>query len=125
MLGSVRSPSTVPFTDPMTLISAIAGANGPADDAYLGHVAIVRGSLSQPQLIEVNYNAVQGARPRTSSSVSGDIVYVLFPLSLPDRICHPDREHLRPNLGRQTWAPAVLGSRTSVGVAVPVAPTIH
>jgi polysaccharide export outer membrane protein len=126
VLGSVRSPSTVPFTDPMTLISAIAGANGPADEAYLGHVAIVRGSLSQPQLIEVNYNAVLRGKAPNILLEPGDIVYV--PLS-PYRYL-TEYATLIVNTFAQTWTAnmgtrAVLGSRTSVGVAVPVAPTIH
>jgi protein involved in polysaccharide export with SLBB domain len=126
VLGSVRSPSTVPFSDPMTLISAIAGANGPADEAYLGHVAIVRGSLSQPQLIEVNYNAVLRGKAPNIALEPGDIVYV--PLS-PYRYL-TEYAQLIVNTFAGTWTAnmgtrAVLGSSSSVGVAVPVAPTIH
>jgi protein involved in polysaccharide export with SLBB domain len=126
VLGSVRSPSTVPFTDPMTLISAIAGANGPADEASLGHVAIVRGSLSQPQLIEVNYNAVIRGKAPNITLEPGDIVYV--PLS-PYRYL-TEYANLIVNTFAGTWTAnmgsrAVLGSSGAVGVAVPVAPTIH
>jgi protein involved in polysaccharide export with SLBB domain len=105
VLGSVRSPSTVPFSDPMTLISAIAGANGPADEAYLGHVAIVRGSLSQPQLIEVNYNAVLRGKAPNIALEPGDIVYV--PLS-PYRYLTEYAQLIvnSPVPGPPTWAPA-------------------
>ncbi len=124
VLGSVRTPSTVPFSDPMTVISAIAGANGPTDDAYLGHVAIVRGSLSQPQLIEVDYNAVTHGKAPNVLLEPGDIVYV--PLS-PYRYL-TDYVRLIVNTFAQTWS-ANMGSRavlgTSVGVAVPVSPTSH
>jgi polysaccharide export outer membrane protein len=125
VLGSVLSPRTVPFSDPMTLISAIAGANGPAENAYLGHVAIVRGSLSQPQLIEVDYNAVLHGKAPNVLLEPGDIVYV--PLS-PYRYI-TDYARLIVNTFAQTWSAnmgtrAVLGS-TSVGVAVPVSPTVH
>jgi polysaccharide export outer membrane protein len=125
VLGSVLTPRTVPFSDPMTLISAIAGANGPADNAYLGHVAIVRGSLSQPQLIEVDYNAVLRGKAPNVLLEPGDIVYV--PLS-PYRYL-TDYANLIVNTFVRTWA-ANMGARavqggTPVGVAVPVGPTIH
>ncbi|HXC98244.1 MAG TPA: SLBB domain-containing protein [Verrucomicrobiae bacterium] len=125
VLGSVVTPRTVPFSDPMTLISAIAGANGPADNAYLGHVAIVRGSLSQPQLIEVDYNAVLRGKAPNVLLEPGDIVYV--PLS-PYRYI-TDYANLIVNTFVRTWA-ANMGTRavegtTTVGVAVPVGPTGH
>jgi polysaccharide biosynthesis/export protein len=125
VLGSVRSPSTVPYNDPMTLISAITGANGPADNAYLGHVAIVRGSLNQPQLIEVDYNAVLRGKAPNVTLEPGDIVYV--PLS-PYRYL-TDYADLIVNTFVRSWA-ANMGTRmveggTPLGVAVPVGPTIH
>ena len=125
VLGSVLSPRTVPFSDPMTLISAIAGANGPAENAYLGHVAIVRGSLSQPELIEVDYNAVLRGKAPNVLLEPGDIVYV--PLS-PYRYI-TDYANLIVNTFVRTWS-ANMGTRaveggTPVGVAVPVGPTIH
>ena len=65
VLGAVKFPRAVPYTDGMTLVSAMASASGattvdwfvpgsetygPQPDAYLSHVAIVRGSLSNPQM---------------------------------------------------------------------------
>jgi polysaccharide export outer membrane protein len=124
VLGSVRTPSAVPYADPMTVISAIAGANGPADNAYLNHVAIVRGSLSQPQLIEVNYKDVTHGKAPNILLEPGDIVYV--PLS-PYRYLK-DYVQLIVNSFALSWS-ANMGSRavlgTSVGVSVPVSPTSH
>jgi polysaccharide export outer membrane protein len=124
VLGSVVTPSSVPFSDPMTVISAIAGANGPTADAYLGHVAIVRGSLNQPQLIEVDYNAVTHGKAPNLVLEPGDIVYV--PLS-PYRYL-TDYVQLIVNTFASTWS-ANMGSRavlgTSVGVAVPVSSIGH
>jgi polysaccharide biosynthesis/export protein len=125
VLGSVNSPRTVPFSDPMTLISAIAGANGPAYNAYLSHVAIVRGSLSQPELIEVDYNAVLRGKAPNVTLEPGDIVYV--PLS-PYRFL-TDYANLIVNTFVRTWA-ANMGTRaveggTPVGVAVPVGTLGH
>jgi protein involved in polysaccharide export with SLBB domain len=125
VLGSVNSPRTVPFSDPMTLISAIAGAGGPAFNAYLSHVAIVRGSLSQPELIEIDYNAVLRGKAPNVTLEPGDIVYV--PLS-PYRFL-TDYANLIVNTFVRTWA-ANMGTRavqggTPVGVAVPVGAPIH
>ncbi len=126
VLGSVLTPRTEPFSDPMTLISAIAGANGPTTEAYLSHVAIVRGSLSQPQLIDVNYmDILQGKAPNVLLE-PGDIVYV--PLS-PYRFI-TEYAKLIVTTFAQTWTAnegvrAVIGNGTSVGVAVPVVPNGH
>jgi polysaccharide export outer membrane protein len=117
------NPRTVPFSDPMTIISAIAGANGPTSEAYLTHVAIVRGSLSQPQLIEVNYMDVLRGKSPNVILEPGDIVYV--PLS-PYRYI-TDYAKLIVTTFAQTWTAnegvrAVVGNG-QVGVSVPVVPT--
>ena len=124
VLGSVRTPMAVPFADPMTVISAISGANGPTPDAYLNHVAIVRGTLSQPELIEVDYNAVAHGKAQNVLLEPGDIVYV--PLS-PYRYL-TEYAQLIVNTFATTWS-ANMGSRavlgTSVTVAVPVSSGGH
>jgi polysaccharide biosynthesis/export protein len=90
VLGAVRFPRAMPYTDGMTLVSAMAGGAGATTmdwivpgttysytpDAYLSHVAIVRGSLSQPQLIVVDYGAVIKGRARDVALEPGDIIYV-------------------------------------------------
>jgi protein involved in polysaccharide export with SLBB domain len=89
VLGAVKSPRSVPYTDKMTLVSAMAIASG-ADtvdwfvpgnygvmaDAYLSHVAIVRGSLSEPQMSVVDYGAIIKGKARDMLLEPGDIVYV-------------------------------------------------
>ena len=79
VLGAVVKPTTVSYTDPMTLMAAISAANGPAPEAYLSHVAIVRGSLTKPTLTEVDFGAVMHGRAPNVKLEPGDIVYV--PLS--------------------------------------------
>jgi polysaccharide biosynthesis/export protein len=89
VLGAVRFPRSVPYTDRMTLVSAMASATGAATvdwfvpgnygvmaDAYLSHVAIVRGSLSEPQLSVVDYGAIIKGKARDVLLEPGDIVYV-------------------------------------------------
>ena len=90
VLGAVRFPRAVPYTEQTTLVSAIAGGNGPVKfallsgvdsgpmtpDAYLSHVAIVRGSLAEPQVAVVDYNAVIKGQAPDVRLEPGDIVYV-------------------------------------------------
>jgi protein involved in polysaccharide export with SLBB domain len=89
VLGAVKSPRAVPYQEPMTVSSAIAGADGPVlyewltpstggrvTDAFLGHVAIVRGSLAKPEIAVVDFNAIRKARAPDVRLEPGDIVYV-------------------------------------------------
>jgi polysaccharide biosynthesis/export protein len=89
VLGSVKFPHAVPYTDEMTLVSAMASASGASTvdwfvpgsygrsaDAYLSHVAIVRGSLSEPQMSVVDYGAIIKGKARDVLLEPGDIVFV-------------------------------------------------
>ena len=76
VLGAVRAPHAVPFTDNVTLVSAIASAYGPVKDAYLTHVAIVRGSMSDPKLTVVDYHAIITGQAHDVRLEPHDIVYV-------------------------------------------------
>jgi polysaccharide biosynthesis/export protein len=91
VLGAVAAPRNLPYTDGMTLVSALAGASGATTvdwvvpgstyygvqaDAYLSHVAIVRGSLSEPRMIVVDYGAIVKGGARDVALEPGDIVYV-------------------------------------------------
>jgi protein involved in polysaccharide export with SLBB domain len=89
VMGAVRFPRTVPYSERMTLVSALAGASGPAKvewlaqqnvgimpDAYMSHVAIVRGSLAQPQIAVVNAGDILKGKAPDVALEPGDIVYV-------------------------------------------------
>ncbi|HVV02106.1 MAG TPA: polysaccharide biosynthesis/export family protein, partial [Verrucomicrobiae bacterium] len=90
VLGAVTAPRAVPYVEPMTLVSAVSGANGPmhfdiplgtdngpfTKDAYLSHVAIVRGSVSQPQIAVVDYKAIVKGRAQDVLLEPGDIIFV-------------------------------------------------
>lgn len=76
VLGAVTQPQAVQYVKNMTLMQAIAGAYGTIRDAYLAHVMIVRGSLTQPQVAALNYyDIVQGKSPDVPLQPN-DIVYV-------------------------------------------------
>ncbi len=89
VLGAVRTPRSVAYSDGMTLVSAMANASGASTmdwfvvgfygvqpDAYLSHVAIVRGSLSQPKMIVADYGAIIKGRAPDVLLEPGDIIYV-------------------------------------------------
>jgi len=78
VIGAVGFPRVVPFQSGMTVASAIGQAGGTAPEAFLSHVAIVRGSMSQPRIAIVDYKAiVTGTRPNPVLEPH-DIVYVPY-----------------------------------------------
>ena len=73
----------------MSLVSAISGAESSVrydwfsrgegifmKDAYLSHVAIVRGSLAQPKVLVVNYSAILKGHAMDVPLEPGDIIFV-------------------------------------------------
>jgi len=89
VLGAVKAPRAVPYQEPMTLSSAIAGAEGPVfyelftpstsgrvTDAYLTHVAVVRGSLARPEVAVVDYRAILKSGAPDIRLEPGDIIYI-------------------------------------------------
>jgi polysaccharide export outer membrane protein len=78
VLGAVIQPRPVPYVEGMTVAGAIASAYGTLPDAYLPHVAVVRGSLAEPQLTIVNYRQVIRGGESDILLQPHDIVYVPF-----------------------------------------------
>jgi protein involved in polysaccharide export with SLBB domain len=78
VLGAVVQPQPVPYSDKLTVAGAIASAFGTTKGAYLHHVAVVRGSLSQPQITIVDYKAVIRGQAPDMALQPQDIVYVPF-----------------------------------------------
>ncbi|MDX1953460.1 MAG: polysaccharide biosynthesis/export family protein [Verrucomicrobiota bacterium] len=78
VLGAVRNPRSV-SRQQNTLIAAVAAAGGPIKDAYLSHVAIVRGSLSDPKIAIVDYDLIVKGKAPDVTLEPRDLVYV--PLS--------------------------------------------
>ena len=58
VLGAVAQPRRVPYTENMTVAAAVASAYGTIKGAYMHHVAVVRGSLDNPQIAVVDYKGV-------------------------------------------------------------------
>ena len=62
----------------MTVVAAIANAFGTIQDAYVHQVALVRGSLSNPQIAIVDYRHMIEGKVQNILVEPGDIVYVPF-----------------------------------------------
>jgi polysaccharide biosynthesis/export protein len=78
VLGAVRLPQPVLYQESTTLIAAIAAAGGTIPDAHLKQVAIVRGSLTQPQIAVLSYRDIVNGRAPDVRLEPRDIVYVPF-----------------------------------------------
>lgn len=76
VLGSVRTPMTVPFRRQVTLLAALASAGGPGPGASLARVAIVRGSLSEPRIAIVNISQIIRGKAPDVLLEPRDIIYV-------------------------------------------------
>jgi protein involved in polysaccharide export with SLBB domain len=78
VLGAVAQAKTVNYTSRLTLTQAIANAGGTVKDAYVANVAIVRGSLSNPQMAIIDYKAVIHGQAPDVLLEPNDIVYVPY-----------------------------------------------
>jgi protein involved in polysaccharide export with SLBB domain len=78
VLGAVNGPRPVGFVDDITVSTAIAKALGTAPQAYLSHVAIVRGSLSEPRIAIVDFKAIVTGQAPDVRLEPRDIVYVPY-----------------------------------------------
>jgi len=76
VIGAVKTSRAVPFKENMTIVSALAASGGMLADAYPSHVAIVRGSLTQPQVAIVDYNAIVKGKATDVLLEARDIIYI-------------------------------------------------
>jgi protein involved in polysaccharide export with SLBB domain len=78
VLGAVTQPRLVPYHAGLTVAGAVAGSYGTLTGAYLSHVAVVRGALSRPHMMVVDYRRVIRGQAGDVELEPGDIVYVPF-----------------------------------------------
>lgn len=76
VLGAVIQPQSIGFKDQMTLVAAIARAQGPSPDAYLSKVLIIRGSKSEPKVAEVDLKAILSGNAPNIELRPFDIIWV-------------------------------------------------
>jgi polysaccharide biosynthesis/export protein len=121
VLGAVAQPRSVPFGGQMTLVTALAAANGSIKDAYLSHVAIVRGSLAEPKIAIVDLkNIIRGGGPDILLEPR-DIVYVPFtPYRTLTRYLELIANTFVRTVAANEGARAVVRGAQPIGVNVPV-----
>jgi protein involved in polysaccharide export with SLBB domain len=78
VLGAVADPRAVPFKQGMTVAMAVASGYGTISGAYMNHVVVVRGSLTHPQMVVIDYKSVIRGEASDIALEPGDIVYVPF-----------------------------------------------
>lgn len=76
VIGQIRAPGPVPYTDHTTVIGAITERGGFTDAAWKNRVIVVRGSLAHPTVFTVNTWAILDGREADVRLQSRDIVYI-------------------------------------------------
>lgn len=76
VLGSVANPTIVSFTDQITLMGVIGTAGGPIPYAHLSQVAVIRGSLVNPEIAIVDFKKIMKGEEPDVRLQAGDIVHV-------------------------------------------------
>lgn len=76
VLGSVAHPAAIPYGEQLFLSTVLANAGGPTEYAYLSHVAIIRGSLSEPEAAIVDLKKIIRGGMNDVKLEPGDIVFV-------------------------------------------------
>ncbi|MFZ4773830.1 MAG: polysaccharide biosynthesis/export family protein [Terrimicrobiaceae bacterium] len=76
VLGSVRKPGREGFTEGASVIAAISKRLGFLDEAYRERVIVVRGSMTKPEVLVVNADAILKGSAKDFPLMPKDIVYV-------------------------------------------------
>lgn len=79
VLGAVGQPQAIGFKDNINVVAAVAHARGPTPDANLEKILIIRGSLSEPKVAVVDFEAILAGEATNVELRPFDIVWV------PDR----------------------------------------
>ncbi len=121
VLGAVTHPQSEKMAGSVTVAQAIALAGGTAQDAYLSNVAILRGSLTEPQIAIVDVGAIVRGRTPDLRLEAGDIVYVPFtPYRTITRYVDLILDTFARTVGVNAGAHAAGGTVSAVGVNVSI-----
>lgn len=126
VMGAVVQPRAVSYSDDLTLVGAIAHAGGKIQYAYLSHVAIVRGSMSDPRIAIVNYQDIITGQAPDVRLEPRDIVYVpLKPYRLLSRYADLIMNTFVSSVAINEGARAVLDDPPATsGILIPFGSTI-
>jgi len=120
LFGAVRAPRPMPLSEQPTLVSAIAAGGGPLRDAFLSQVAIVRGSLTSPEIAVVDYNEIIKGHAPDVQLQPRDIVFVPYSpyrvlTRYVDTILNTFMFSAAANAGSETAGGERVGTSVSVG----------
>lgn len=76
VVGEVRLPGPVFYTDDLTIIGAIAARGGYTERAFKMRVVVVRGSINNPEKIVVDTHGILDGRKQDFRLQPRDIIYV-------------------------------------------------
>ena len=123
VLGAVNTPRPVGYVDNMTLTTAIAKALGTQPQAHLTHVAIVRGSLSEPKIAVVDFKAILTGHAPDVRLEARDVVYVPFsPYRTLERYAKLITDTFVRTVAANEGGRAVDPNYGGVGVSNPISP---
>lgn len=78
VLGAVARPQSQKMTGALTVAQAVAMSGGTVGDAFVSNVAILRGSLSEPQIAVIDLGGIVHGKVPDVRLEPGDIVYVPY-----------------------------------------------
>jgi polysaccharide biosynthesis/export protein len=124
VLGAVESPRALDYVNQLTLLEAVSQAGGPLRRrAYTSQVAIVRGSLAQPQVAVVDFEAILAGQAPDIALEPQDIVFVPHsPYRVLNRYVDIILDTFVRTVGVNEGARAVDGQAQPLGVTVPLGP---
>lgn len=120
VLGGVVRPNLVDYTEQSSVLSAITAAGGTAPYAYVSHVLIIRGALTQPMIATVDYNQIRYGKAPDVRLLPGDIVYVpLRPFEKLEKFANIVLEEFVRTVAINEGRNAVQPSATPVAPSLP------
>jgi len=78
VLGAVNAPIILPHSRDLSVAEAILKAGGAAKYSQQTRVVILRGTLTQPRIAELDYKAIVTGKAKNLRLEPGDIVYVSY-----------------------------------------------
>lgn len=119
VLGAVGQAGVVPYTGQLTLAQAVATVGGSIPNAHTTHVAIIRGSLTEPQMSVVDYQGIVHGRTSDVLLEPGDIVHVPYtPYRTLTRYANLVLETFARTVGANEGARAFSDQPVTISVSV-------
>jgi protein involved in polysaccharide export with SLBB domain len=123
ILGAVLQPRAERMPGSLTVVQAIALAGGSVPGASLPNVAVIRGSLTDPQIAIVDVRQVLHGKAPDVRLEPNDIVYVPYrPEQLLEKYLYLALDTFARTVGVNEGAYAVSGKNQPIAVGVNITP---